>query len=179
MTGTAPELVFVPLGGCGEIGMNLNLYGWGPPEDRRWLMVDLGITFGDDSTPGIEVIMPDPQFIEEQSDRLDGILLTHGHEDHLGAVPYLWSRFGCPVYATPFTLALLRRKLEARTRTSRCWRLMAPVVLWTQLLRLTRRCSSIGLLPGGRSGSAKKSWAELSPPLRSSLPRPKALSGSR
>ncbi len=112
MTGTAPELVFVPLGGCGEIGMNLNLYGWGPPEDRRWLMVDLGITFGDDSTPGIEVIMPDPQFIEEQSDRLDGILLTHGHEDHLGAVPYLWSRFGCPVYATPFTLALLRRKLE-------------------------------------------------------------------
>lgn len=112
MSGAKPELVFVPLGGAGEIGMNLNLYGWGPAEDRHWLMVDLGITFGDDSTPGIDVIMPDPQFIEEQSDRLVGLLLTHGHEDHLGAVPYLWSRLKCPVYATPFTVALLRRKLE-------------------------------------------------------------------
>ncbi|MDP6173208.1 MAG: ribonuclease J [Rhodospirillales bacterium] len=107
-----PELVFVPLGGAGEIGMNLNLYGLGPADDRRWLMVDCGITFGDEGTPGIDVILPDPKFIEEQADRLEGILLTHGHEDHLGAVPYLGERLQCPVYATPFTLALLRRKLE-------------------------------------------------------------------
>ena len=109
---TRAELLFVPLGGTEEIGMNLNLYGYGPPGDHDWVIIDLGITFGDDTTPGIEVIMADPQFIEDRRDRLKGIVLTHGHEDHLGAVPYLWERLECPVYATPFTAALLRSKLE-------------------------------------------------------------------
>ena len=103
----ADELLFLPLGGAGEIGMNLSLYG----HDGQWLMIDLGVTFGDDSTPGIEVIMPDPSFIEENSDRLAGLVLTHAHEDHIGAVPYLWPSLGCPIYATPFTAAVLRRKL--------------------------------------------------------------------
>lgn len=102
------ELLFLPLGGAGEIGMNLNLYG----HAGKWLMVDLGVTFGDESTPGIEVIMPDPGFIAERAKDLVGIVLTHAHEDHIGAVPHLWSRLNCPLYATPFTASLLRRKLE-------------------------------------------------------------------
>jgi ribonuclease J len=101
------ELLFLPLGGTGEIGMNLNLYG----HAGQWLMVDLGITFGDESTPGVDVIMPNPAFIEERRDELAGLILTHAHEDHLGAVAYLWDRLQCPVYATPFTLSVLRRKL--------------------------------------------------------------------
>ena len=102
------ELLFLPLGGAGEIGMNLNLYCC----DDQWLMVDLGITFADEQLPGIDVILPDPAFIVERRDQLVGLVLTHAHEDHLGAVVYLWSRLRCPVYATPFTAAVLRRKLE-------------------------------------------------------------------
>jgi ribonuclease J len=101
------ELVFLALGGAGEIGMNLNLYGYA----GQWLMIDCGISFGDDTMPGVEVIMPDPGFITERRDALAGIVLTHAHEDHLGALPYLWQRFRVPVYATPFTAALLRLKL--------------------------------------------------------------------
>ena len=101
------ELLFLPLGGSGEIGMNLNLYG----HAGKWLMVDLGITFADESLPGVEVVMPDPTFIETCRDDLVGLVLTHAHEDHLGAVQYLWPRLRCPVYATPFTAAVLRRKL--------------------------------------------------------------------
>ena len=108
----ADELVFLPLGGSGEIGMNLNLYGYGPPEDRRWLMIDLGITFNGGQVPGADVICPDPAYIAERRDRLDGLLLTHAHEDHLGAVPHLWPRLGCPVYGSAFALAILRRKLD-------------------------------------------------------------------
>jgi ribonuclease J len=102
------ELLFLPLGGAGEIGMNLNLYG----HAGKWLMVDLGITFGDERTPGVEVIMPDPAFIAERRDDLAGLVLTHAHEDHLGAVQYLWPQLRCPVYATPFTAAVLNRKLR-------------------------------------------------------------------
>jgi ribonuclease J len=102
------QLWFLPLGGSGEIGMNLNLYG----HAGKWLMVDLGITFGDESTPGIDIIMPDPTFIVERAEDLVGLVLTHAHEDHIGAVPYLWSRLRCPLYATPFTASVLRRKLE-------------------------------------------------------------------
>jgi len=104
----APELVFLPLGGVGEIGMNLGLYGY----DGKWLMVDLGITFGDETTPGIEVFMPDPAFIVERRKDLVGIVLTHGHEDHLGAVAHLWPQLRCPVYATPFSTSLLKGKLH-------------------------------------------------------------------
>jgi ribonuclease J len=106
------ELVFLPLGGSNEIGMNFNLYGFGPPHDRKWIVVDLGITFGDQTTPGVEVILPDPTFMEENADRLLGIVLTHAHEDHIGAVAWLWPRFKAPIYATPFTAFILREKLR-------------------------------------------------------------------
>lgn len=99
---------FLPLGGSGEIGMNLNLYGTA----GKWLMVDCGVTFGDEHTPGIDLIMPDISFIEERRDDLVAIVLTHGHEDHLGAVEHLWPYLQCPVYATPFTARLLRSKLN-------------------------------------------------------------------
>jgi ribonuclease J len=103
----ADALYFVPLGGAGEIGMNLNVYGYG----GDWLIIDCGVTFGDDSQPGIEVVMPDPGFIVERRDRLLGIVATHAHEDHIGAIPYLWTQLRCPVWATPFTASLLRAKL--------------------------------------------------------------------
>jgi ribonuclease J len=108
----ADELVFLPLGGAGEIGMNLNLYGYGLPDQYRWIMVDLGVTFGDGFPPGVDVIMPDPGYIVERRERLDALVLTHAHEDHLGAVPYLWERLRCPIYATPFTVSILKRKLH-------------------------------------------------------------------
>lgn len=97
---------FLPLGGSGEIGMNLNLYG----HDGQWLMVDVGITFGDRF--GIEVITPDPDFIVERKDDLVGLVLTHAHEDHVGAVPYLWPVLRCPIYATPFTAHVVRQKIK-------------------------------------------------------------------
>jgi ribonuclease J len=101
-------LYFVPLGGSGEIGMNLNLYGY----RGHWLMLDCGVTFGDDSQPGLDVVMPDPAFIVERKDKLLGIVATHAHEDHIGAIPYLWPQLQCPIWATPFTASLLRTKLE-------------------------------------------------------------------
>jgi len=101
-------LYFLPLGGSGEIGMNLNLYG----HDGQWLIVDCGVTFGEEEhQPGVDVIMADPAFIVERRDRLLGIVATHGHEDHIGAIPYLWPQLQCPVWATPFTASLLRAKL--------------------------------------------------------------------
>jgi ribonuclease J len=106
------ELVFLPLGGSNEIGMNFNLYGYGPPEDRKWIVVDLGVTFGDQTTPGVEIILPDPEFIEAYADDILGIVLTHAHEDHIGAVAWLWPRVKAPLYATPFTAFLLREKLR-------------------------------------------------------------------
>ena len=102
------DLLFLPLGGSGEIGMNLNLYAL----DGQWIMVDLGMTFGDPFFPGVDLIFPDPSFIEERQKDLLGIVLTHAHEDHIGAVPYLWRRMRCPIYATPFTAVMVERKLE-------------------------------------------------------------------
>ncbi|WP_374763933.1 ribonuclease J [Yunchengibacter salinarum] len=101
------RLLFVPLGGSGEIGMNLNLYG----HKGRWLMVDLGMTFAGDQVPGVDLIFPRVDFIKQERDQLEGLVLTHGHEDHIGAVPYLWKELRCPIYATPFTAALVRDKL--------------------------------------------------------------------
>ena len=107
------ELVFLPLGGAGEIGMNLNCYGYGPPDARKWIVVDCGVLFGRETgTPGVDLMMPDVRFLEEVRDDLLGLVLTHGHEDHLGAVAHLWPRLRCPVYATPFTARLLHDKLE-------------------------------------------------------------------
>ena len=110
--GADDELVFLPLGGSNEIGMNFNLYRYGPPHDRRWIVVDLGVTFGDQSTPGVEVILPDPTYIEDYAHRILGIVLTHAHEDHIGAVAWLWPRMKAPIYATPFTAFVLREKLR-------------------------------------------------------------------
>ncbi|WP_421729032.1 ribonuclease J [Brevundimonas sp.] len=104
------ELVFLPLGGSGEVGMNLNVYGYGPEARREWLVVDVGVTFGDPSTPGIDVIVPDPAFLEGETIR--GIVLTHAHEDHIGALGWIWSRMKAPLYATPFTAFLIREKLR-------------------------------------------------------------------
>jgi ribonuclease J len=104
------ELVFVPLGGSGEIGMNLNCYGYGPESNRQWLIVDVGVTFGDLSTPGVDVIVPDPAFLDGENIR--GIVLTHAHEDHIGALGWLWQRIKAPIYATPFTAFLIREKLR-------------------------------------------------------------------
>ena len=109
--GNTQELVFLPLGGVGEIGMNLYLYGLGSGSDRQWLMVDLGITFPGEREPGVDVIMPDIRFIEEERENLAGIILTHAHEDHFGAVIDLWPRLGVPIYATAFTAGLLKAKI--------------------------------------------------------------------
>jgi len=101
-------LLFLALGGSGEIGMNVNLYGC----DGKWVMVDLGLTFADPAYPGIDLILPDLDFIEQQRENLLGIVLTHGHEDHIGAIPYLAADLGVPLYATPFTAGLIKGKLE-------------------------------------------------------------------
>lgn len=110
------ELVFLPLGGAGEIGMNLNAYGYGPPDARQWIIVDIGVTFGrEDTTPGVELILPDPAYLEDECDNILGIVLTHAHEDHIGALAWLWPRLKAPVYATPFTAALVREKLREQS----------------------------------------------------------------
>jgi ribonuclease J len=108
------ELVFLPLGGSGEIGMNLNAYGYGPPEDRKWIIVDLGVTFGGADQPGIDVILPDPTYLADRREDILGIVLTHAHEDHIGAVGHLWPRLRAPIYATPFTAYLVREKLREK-----------------------------------------------------------------
>jgi len=108
------ELVFLPLGGSNEIGMNFNCYGYGPPDDRKWIIVDVGVTFGDQTTPGVEIILPDPEFIEAYAEDIIGIVLTHAHEDHIGAMGWLWPRLKAPIYATPFTAFLLREKMRER-----------------------------------------------------------------
>jgi ribonuclease J len=106
------ELVFLPLGGSNEIGMNFNLYGYGPPHARKWIVVDLGVTFGDLTTPGVEVITPDPSYIETYAKDIIGIVLTHAHEDHIGALGWIWPRLKAPLYATPFTAFLIREKMR-------------------------------------------------------------------
>ena len=102
------ELLFSAIGGIGEIGMNFYIYG----TQGKWIIVDLGITFGNDDTPGIDIILPNPEFIKKNKKDLLGIIITHAHEDHIGAVPYLWSQLECPVYSTPFASAILKRKIN-------------------------------------------------------------------
>src|SRR4028119_2299954 len=105
------ELVFVPLGGLGEIGMNAALYGFGPEQRRQWIMVDLGMGFGsEENLPGVDLVYPDIRFIEEERQNLLGIFITHAHEDHIGALVELWPRLRVPVYATRFALGLLETR---------------------------------------------------------------------
>lgn len=112
MTGDQ-ELVFVALGGLGEIGMNMALYGYGPAHERRWLMVDCGVTFAGPDLPGVDIVVPDISYIADKLDRLDGIVITHAHEDHYGALIHLWPRLKAPLYMTPFTAGLLAAKTQS------------------------------------------------------------------
>lgn len=111
---TTDELVFLPLGGCGEIGMNLNAYGYGPAHARRWIIVDVGVTFGGPDTPGIDLICADPAYLV--GEQIDAVFLTHAHEDHIGAIGLLYPllRTKAPIYATPFTAELVRGKMQER-----------------------------------------------------------------
>ncbi len=106
------ELVFLPLGGVGEIGMNFALYGYGPARDRRWIIVDVGVTFPGDDLPGADLVLPDISYIVERVDKLDGIIITHAHEDHYGALVALWPKLRAPVYCTAFTAGMLEAKIQ-------------------------------------------------------------------
>ena len=108
------ELLFCPLGGSGEIGMNLNLFAYGKPENHKWIIVDIGVTFADDTVPGIDLIYPDPGFIVDKKESLLGIVLTHAHEDHIGAISHIWPDLKCNIYATPFTAALVTEKFKEK-----------------------------------------------------------------
>ncbi len=108
------ELIFCPLGGSGEIGMNMNLFAYGKPENQKWIIVDIGVTFADDSIPGIDLIYPDPGFIIDKKDDLLGIILTHAHEDHIGAIAHIWPKLKCKIYATPFTSVLISEKFKEK-----------------------------------------------------------------
>ncbi len=121
---SADELVFLPLGGCGEIGMNLNAYGFGPPDHRRWIIVDTGVMFGNAATPGIDLICADPSYLEGED--IAAVFLTHAHEDHIGAIGLIYPRLvtRAPIYATPFTAELVRQKLEERDVDTRRLRII-------------------------------------------------------
>lgn len=107
------ELVFLPLGGVGEIGMNLAMYGFGPADNREWLVVDMGVSFAGPEQPGADLILPDIRYLEAEKHNLRGIVITHAHEDHFGALLDLWPRLKVPVYATPFTAGLLEAKRQS------------------------------------------------------------------
>ena len=108
------QLIFCPLGGSGEIGMNMNLFSYGKPDNQKWLIVDIGVTFADDTLPGIDLIYPDPGFIIDKKDDLLGIILTHAHEDHIGAIVHIWPQLKCNIYATPFTSVLIKEKFKEK-----------------------------------------------------------------
>ena len=108
------QLIFCPLGGSGEIGMNMNLFSYGKPDNQKWLIVDIGVTFADDTLPGIDLIYPDPGFIIDKKDDLLGIILTHAHEDHIGAIAHIWPQLKCNIYATPFTSVLIKEKFKEK-----------------------------------------------------------------
>ena len=108
------ELLFCPLGGSGEIGMNMNLFAYGKPGEHKWIMVDIGVTFADDTLPGIDLIYPDPGFIVDKKEDLLGIVLTHAHEDHIGAIAHLWPQLKCKIFATPFTAVLVKEKFKEK-----------------------------------------------------------------
>ena len=116
MAADQEEIVFAPLGGLGEIGMNAALYGFGPAKKRKWILVDCGVAFAGSDMPGVDLILPDLSFIEKHRADLLGLVITHAHEDHVGAIAALWPRLGCPVYATRFAAGLLAHAAPRRAR---------------------------------------------------------------
>jgi len=108
------EFIFCPLGGSGEIGMNMNLFAYGNSENKKWIIVDIGVTFADDTVPGIDLIYPDPGFIVDKKEDLLGLVLTHAHEDHIGAIAHIWPKLKCNIYATPFTSVLINEKFKEK-----------------------------------------------------------------
>ena len=108
------EVLFCPLGGSGEIGANMNLYGFGQTNNHKWLIVDCGITFAEENIPGVDIIIPDPEFIYQNKSNCLGIVITHGHEDHIGALTYIWPNLKTNIYATPFTGALIKEKFKEK-----------------------------------------------------------------
>ena len=108
------EFIFCPLGGSGEIGMNMNLFAYGNQDTKKWIIVDIGVTFADDTIPGIDLIYPDPGFIVDKKDDLLGLVLTHAHEDHIGAIAHIWPKLLCNIYATPFTAVLIQEKFKEK-----------------------------------------------------------------
>ena len=108
------EFIFCPLGGSGEIGMNMNLFAYGRIDNRKWIIVDIGVTFADDTIPGVDLIYPDPGFIVDKKNDLLGLVLTHAHEDHIGAIAHIWPQLLCDIYATPFTSILIKEKFREK-----------------------------------------------------------------
>jgi ribonuclease J len=108
------QILFCPLGGSGEIGANMNLYGFKKNHLEEWIIVDMGVSFTDDSIPGIDLIVPDPDFIVQKKKKLKALIITHGHEDHIGAITFLWPLLKCPIYATAFTASLINEKFKEK-----------------------------------------------------------------
>ena len=108
------EILFCPLGGSGEIGANMNLYGFGQPNNHKWIVVDCGITFAEENVPGIDVIIPDPDFLYQHKNNCEAIVITHGHEDHIGALTHVWPNIRCNIYTTPFTGSLIKEKFREK-----------------------------------------------------------------
>ncbi len=141
------KLTYLPLGGAGEIGMNMYLYGYGPVGQQRFLLVDCGVTFPNmDSSPGVDLIMADPAFIAERADRLEAIIITHAHEDHVGALGHLWPKLKAPVYARPFTALIARQKMERAGLAADIVRDAAP---WPEQIELGP--FKLGFLPVAHS----------------------------
>ena len=108
------EILFCPLGGSGEIGANMNLYGFGNPSNHKWIIVDCGITFAQENIPGVDVIIPDPDFIYQNKKNCVAMIITHGHEDHIGALTHVWPNLKTKIYATPFTASLIKEKFKEK-----------------------------------------------------------------
>ena len=124
---SANRLIYLPIGGAGEVGMNCYVYGYGPAQDERLIVIDLGVTFPDmGSSPGVDLIMPDMTWLEENRDRIEAIFITHAHEDHVGAVGHLWPKLRVPVYARPFTAAIARLKMEEAGHPTDAIRVTGP-----------------------------------------------------
>ena len=136
------ELLFCPLGGSGEIGMNMNLFAYGKPGEHKWIMVDIGVTFADDTVPGIDLIYPDPGFIVDKKEDLLGIILTHAHEDHIGAIGLLLPHLNAPIYCRKFTAAVAKAKMEDRNQSSDMIEILPP---YPEMKKVGR--FKVGILP--------------------------------